>query len=286
MARRLKLLTGFSTIALTGALAIGACAQEGEGEAAVADDATAQPEQMTLSLNAEDEGEGEAEGEGEGEGGESEGEGAAIQNARVAYFAKLMLISGHLQAGGALYSDGDAGMAAMHMKHPGDEIYLDVKPTFDTYGAKGFERELNMLYESVKAGESEELVEANLTAARKAIRAAVEVASPTSQEMLLACSEVLRVAGKEYNLAVKDGKVVMPHEYQDAYGFMTVVTRVLGELEAPDSDTDKAIALARDQAAMALEIAPSAKVPEWSKFSSEPIYGAAARIEIAALALK
>ena len=58
MARRLKLLTGLSTIALTGALALSACGGEGEGAAPGA----------------------EGEGAGAVQHGEAEGEGAPARN--------------------------------------------------------------------------------------------------------------------------------------------------------------------------------------------------------------
>ena len=40
-------------------------------------------------------------------------------------------------------------------------------------------------------------------------------------------SEVVRVAADEFANGVKDGKVVQPHEYQDAYGFIKAGQRLL-----------------------------------------------------------
>ena len=177
-------------------------------------------------------------------------------------------------------------MALEHLKHPEEEIYLDLKPVFERYETPGFDTELMNLYKSIKEGESEGDVEARLIEARAGIEKAYKAAAPTLKETLLATSHVIREAGEEYAASLKNGEVVRPHEYQDAYGFMTVAVDVLGGIEGETQAAKEAVATARKHASMALDVVPSANAPEWSKKSAAPIFAAAANIEIAALSLE
>ena len=280
MARRLKLLAGLSTLALGGAVALAGCGSEGEGEGAKSAAAPA-----STDHNAHMASEGEGEG-GESEGGESEG--ASAVNAatdNVAYIQQLLLMRGHLQAGVALYAAGDQNMAATHMKHPKDELYAGLLPAFEARGYAGFADALDALAVAVKGGAPANEVEAKLAAARAGIDAAVAGANATPRETLLAMAGVLRTAGEEFDIGVKDDVIVNAHEYQDAYGFMTTVVDYLGRYDGGAGDVDEAVAEAREYAAQALEVAPSAIPPETVTTSSETIYGAAARVEIIARGL-
>lgn len=275
MARKLKLLTGLSTIALAGAALTACGGGEGETQTAAAPDDHAGHRMATA--------------EGEGEGGVGEGEGAGAADAVTdapAYLSQLMLIRGHLKAGATLYAIGDAEMAVMHMKHPEDELYAGLRPALDARGAQGFEAELRALAASVEGGASLEQVETDLAAVHAAIDAAADAASPTSKEVMLAAAQTLRVAGEEFDIGVVDGEIVNVHEYQDAYGFMTTVIDYLARVRAPDGATDAALGEAREQAALALEVAPGVVPPETVTTKSSTIYGAAARIEIAALGVE
>ncbi len=283
MARRLKLLAGLSTLALGGAVALGGCGAEGEGEAA---DSAAAPASADHNAHMASEGEGEGERSASAAGGESEGASAvnaATDNA--AYIQQLLLMRGHLQAGYALYAAGDQNMAATHMKHPQDELYAGLLPAFEARGYAGFADALDALAVAVKGGAPANEVEAKLAAARAGIDAAVEGANATPRETLLAMAAVLRTAGEEFDIGVKDDIIVNTHEYQDAYGFMTTVVDYLGRYDGGAGDVDEAVGAARAHAATALEAAPSVIPPEVVTTSSETIYGAAARVEIIARGL-
>lgn len=267
MARRLKLLTGLSTAALAGA-ALAACGEEGDAESVRA-------EHRAVT------------GEGEGEGGEGEGKAAAnAATDKVAYLAGLMMVAGHLETGAELYAAGQAIPAAAHMAHPLAELYTGLEPAFRTYGAKGFEDELKALTASVETGDPAAKVQENLTAAKTAVHAAIVAAGPSAKETMLAAAEVLRAAGEEFDVGVKGGSVVNAAEYQDAYGFIKTAADALAKAKATDADAAEALALAREQSKKALTAAPSPVPPAKVDATSAVIYGAAARIEIAALGLQ
>lgn len=278
MARRLKLLTGLSTIAL-GAAALGGCGGgEGEGEAGVSGAAESGTTDHGVLLA----------GEGEGEGGEGEGEGAAAADLAtdpVAYLHQLFLIRGHLHAGASLYAAGEQAMAATHMKHPEDELYVGLAPAFEARGVNGFATELQALATSVANGAPADQVEAGLAAVKRAIDEAAAAAQASPAEILLAVAALLRTAGEEFDIGVKGGTIVNPHEYQDAHGFMTIAVETLSALDAGGGKTDEMIAQAREQAGLALAVAPTVIPPESIETKSSTIYGAAARMEIIARGL-
>ncbi|GAB4517106.1 MAG: hypothetical protein Kow00133_01300 [Amphiplicatus sp.] len=280
MARRLKLLTGLSTIALGAAAALGGCSGEGEGEGEAGASSAAESAAADHGAHLAAEGEG-GEGEGEGEGATA----ADPATDPVAYIHQLLLIRGHLEAGASLYAAGEQAMAATHMKHPEDELYAGLAPAFDARGADGFAGELQALAASVANGAPAGEVEADLAAVKRAIDAAAAAAEARPAETLLAVAALLRTAGEEFDIGVKDGAIVNLHEYQDAYGFMTVAVETLAALDGGGGAADEAIAQAREQAALALAVAPTVIPPEPVETESSTIYGAAARIEIIARGL-
>jgi hypothetical protein len=280
MARRLKLLTGLSALALSGALAASGCggkSGEGEGEGEGAEGARAHHAAQT----------GEGEGKGQGQAGaEGEGEGAAAAAGDVASFVSQMtILRGHLKAGVALYAAGDPGAARVHMKHPHDELYVSLRPMFAAFGAPAPDAELNALAAAVEGGAALGEVEDKLARVSAAVDRAIAAAKPSVRDRLLAAAATLRTAGEEFDFAVKDGALVNAKEYQDAYGFLTTVVEQLGGVEGATPAEKDAVALAREQAAVALSAAPSAAPPAQVESQSSTIYGAAARVEIAALGL-
>lgn len=281
MARRLKLLAGLSTLALGGAVALAGCGSEGEGAEGEGAEGAAQSVARSHDAHA-------SGGEGEGaESGGGESEGAKAVDAatdNVAYIQQLLLMRGHIQAGAALYAAGEQGMAATHMKHPKDELYAGLLPAFKARDFAGFADDLDALANAVKGGAPASEVDAKLAAARAGIDAAIKAAKASPREALLAVAEVLRTAGEEYDIGVKDGAIVNVHEYQDAYGFMTAAGDYLGRYDAA-GEIGEAVSAAQAQVATALEVAPTPLPPETATATSEAIYGAAARIEILARGL-
>ncbi|MBY0420939.1 MAG: hypothetical protein K2Q06_01460 [Parvularculaceae bacterium] len=270
MIRRIKLHTGLSVLALSGALAAAGCGGEGgskggegdEGGAVVAHQGAAAPT--------------------------GEGEQAAAATAAEdfpAYMSALLSIKGHLKTGGALYSLGDAAGAATHMKHPKDELYAKLEPAFRAHRAKGFAKELEQLSAAVEGGEATGVMFERQAAVFAAIDAAIAAAAPSTRDQLLGIASLVETAGKEFDLGVQHGAVVRLHEYQDAHGFLTVAVETLGRMKAKDGAEEAAVADAREQAARALAVAPSVVPGDVSAKESSPIFGAAARIELKARGL-
>lgn len=194
---------------------------------------------------------------------------------KITWLSQLMLIRGHVHSGAALYVAGDAEGGAVHMKHPEDELYADLQPAFAAWGATGFADELRALAASVEGKEAQEKVKADLVAVQKAIDAAADAANPTPKELLLASAATLRTAAEEFDLAVKDGKIVNAREYQDAHGFMTTALTWLDRVEAPDEVTKAA----RSQVEAALSVAPDVVPPAEVTTKAETISDAAQKIE-------
>lgn len=273
MARRLKLLTGLSTLALTGSLALSACGGEGaEGEAAAPPGGAHH---------------GEAEG-GEAAPAGGEAEGAALVDAasdKASYLSALQIVRGHLKAGVELYLAGDRNLGPQHLRHPQAEILTSLAPAFAAYGASGVEAAIDALAAAGEQEASPAEIGRLETAALDAVRKAGGMADATTKERLLAAAKTLTVAGDEYAIAVKDGAIVNLHEYHDAYGFIAVAASDVAAL-AGDGDAEKAaIAGALEQVKLAATAAPAVNPPTDGLSPASVIYGAAARIEIAARAL-
>lgn len=280
MARRLKLLTGLSSIALTGALALSACAGgEGEGTSADAD-----------SGKSAHHGEGgEAEGEGApplASGGESEGSALAdVAHDKAAYLSALQIVRGHLLAGSELYASGEKEMGVQHLHHPQAEILTSLAPAFEAYNATYFEPAISALASAGEAGAEPVNVALLHGEAVQQIAAAAQNANPSLRDRLLAVSKTLIVAGDEYTIAVIDDKIDNLHEYHDAYGFIATAISDLELMSGESPAESEAIAAILEQARVAATAAPSVTPPTSGFKPASVIYGAAARIEIIARGL-
>jgi hypothetical protein len=223
----------------------------------------------------------QTQGEGEGGGGAAE----EIADSTPAYLAALDYMLGHLTVGAALYLDGLSDHALTHMKHPGDEIYSDLLPAFAARSQPGFEAELATLAGLVEGGASPVEVEAALAALRTAIDTAR--GAPTPREEMDAIVRLVRTAADEYAIGVVDGKLANLHEYQDAWGFLQVASARLNVLAGSQ---DAAVAAAATEALAALSPTEAnfagGLLAEGGLTGADAIFGAAARIELAALTLQ
>lgn len=281
MGRRLKLLTGLSSIALTGAIALAACAgNEGEGSAEG-------DEGATTAHHGEMEGEADRDGDGAPAASGGEAEGAALADVasdKAAYLSALQIVRGHLRAGVELYSSGDRDLGPQHLRHPQAEIMTRLAPAFGAYGASNFEPSIDALAAAGESGASPAQIAALEKTTLEAIVSAGDAANPALKDRLLAAAKTLTVAGDEYSIAVKDGEIRNLHEYHDAYGFIATAISDLQSLEGADKAERDAIATTLEQARLAASAVPTITPPLNLKPASV-IYGAAARIEIAARGL-
>jgi hypothetical protein len=223
-----------------------------------------------------------------GEGGEGGERGAAADLTRSgsAYLTQLGLIRGHLDVGVELYRVGELHAATTHMKHPDDELYAALKPALAKRGAPGFEKELQALAATVAKHASPARVDAAYRTLQAAIgRAEAAVAKPSPHQIGEVILNLIRTAADEYRVAVADGKVVEPHEYQDALGFVRVAEDWLKKLEAAGADAS-VVSEIRSRIASIRPAWAGVVPPKSAAVDPSQIYGAAARIEIATLALK
>jgi len=276
MTRRLKLMSGLSTIAAASALALSGCGGE------PGDDSAAKPSPDPRGPAAApgddaDAAAPAAAGEGEGEGATSADPAASD----VAYMHLLGLVRGHLIAFHELYNGGERDMALTHAKHPESELYASLVPAFQSRNLPGFAEELNDLAAAAESG-------GDIGDAYSAVVAAISANTPDASvgEHLLAVSEIVRTAADEFAIGVEDdGAITNAHEYQDAYGFLIASREILSGIETSDVAEADAIALAHEQIDLGLSPYNSLS-DETTEGKPSTLYGAAARIEIAGRGLE
>lgn len=276
MARRLKLLSGLSTIALSGALAISACGQKPAAKSAEPPDpAPAQEHEAAVD-----------EAPAAPVGGEAEGAALVdVATDTAAYLSGLQIVRGHLRAGVELYAAGDRELGPQHLRHPQAEILTSLAPAFAAHGTDDVVPAIDALAAAGEAGAEPAKISALGSAATATIVAAGERAAPSLKDRLLAAAKTATVAADEYAIAVKDGAIVNLHEYHDAYGFLATVVADLATLKGANVLEEQAIATALDQARVAAGVAPTVVPPTGGLRPASVIYGAAARMEIAARTL-
>lgn len=215
---------GLGTLVLGAGLA--ACGQEnGEGgEASHGGEAAAHGEMSEgegeggeAAHGETGEGEGEAAaageaGEGEGEGGESGADVGALPLPN-----RLAFMSGHVEAGLALYRAGEPEMAAKHLLHPVSETHAAERAGL---GELGFEPALfEVVSQALEEGRPASEIEPQLAAAEANLAMVTERAGGDPIEII---EYLMDVVVEEYAIAITDGQVTDPGEYQDAYGFAVV----------------------------------------------------------------
>lgn len=164
------------------------------------------------------------EGGESGEGGEGGADGALSTEQRVVFMA------GHVEAGLALYRAGDTEAAARHMMHPVGETHASEREGLAELGfeAAPYEAVAKALEEGKPASEVGPL----LTAAESNLAAVREAAGGDAAAQI---RFLLDTAVEEYSAGVKDGAVVEPGEYQDAWGFVKVASDIAVRLEGPNA---------------------------------------------------
>lgn len=225
------------------------------------------------------------EGEGEGEGGEGEGgEGAAL-DPEAALMRDLGFMQGHLRAGLALYEAGDLDAARTHMGHP-------IKEKYDAVAAPLAERGLDRLKAGISAladAAEAETPMAGIAPLYDRVAATIDEAraGASMTHRIGGLIALTRVAGDEYTAGTAGGRIANLHEYQDSWGFLQVVRDQLVKI-AGDGDADIATVATRMLDALKATDAVFGDLQGQGSFDMDPgaIYGAAARMEFAAVRLK
>ncbi|MEM6914679.1 MAG: hypothetical protein AAF511_11960 [Pseudomonadota bacterium] len=159
---------------------------------------------------------GEGEG-GEGEGGEGEGGEAGYAPETLEVPERLAFMSGHVEAGLALYRAGEASMAAPHLLHPVSETHEAEREGLD---ALGFQPSVfEAVSKALEDGLPAEDIEPQLAAAEANL---AQMAAQAGGDPVATISFLMDTIVEEYTVAITDGAISDPGEYQDAYGFAIV----------------------------------------------------------------
>jgi hypothetical protein len=131
---------------------------------------------------------------------------------------RLALIRGHLTAGNELIGRGRPDLGAGHAAHPREEIYDNDEAEFVSRGQGGLGVALDGFLSAVRANAPD--AERNAAFANVDTQLASAASGVAIGDHAEAISELLSEATSEYGIGVVDGRIVTPHEYQDAWGFI------------------------------------------------------------------
>lgn len=225
-----------------------------------------------------------AAGEG-GEGGES---GVTTElDAGVDLLKDLGKIEGKLRAGIAAFRQGHLDMATPHMVHADDAVYVEVSEHLEERGLSGFADQLTTLTNAVNGNASATDADAAFDGVVGRITELRATLGLAPHQVMEAIELLVRDAAEDYEVGVTDGAVTDLHEYQDAWGYIQASRRMAEALfTSNDARVLKAAQTALDAITDTDEVfagvTPEGSLPD----GADVIYGAAARIEFSALALK
>ncbi len=221
-----------------------------------------------------------------GEGGEG-GEGAApTGDEAIDFLADIAFIQGHAAAGVALYQAGETALGTVHIGHPIVEKYDAVA---DELQELGLDEVYDILVEMSAAAEAgadaATVVAAYDELAHELAEARDYVADPRAE--LAALVSLTKTAAEEYEASFEAGVLVDVKEYQDSWGFVTVIA---GELARLTGSEDIAVAATAAQMqtylAEAMDAYGTVSGEGDMQVDASIIYAAAARMEFALLAMK
>ena len=142
---------------------------------------------------------------------------------------RVAFMSGHVEAGLALYRAGAPDQAAKHLLHPVSETHKDERAGIDALGftPKVFQAVSKALDEGKPASE----IEPMLKAAEKNMALMRKNAGGSPADLI---EYLMETVNEEYAVGVKKGVITDPGEYQDAFGFSVVALDI-----AKDTSADK-----------------------------------------------
>ena len=144
---------------------------------------------------------------------------------------RLAFMSGHVEAGLALYRAGLPEAAAPHLRHPVSETHSSEREGLAELGFDSalFEAVSDALGSGVPASE----VESQLRAAEDNLQS---VAAQAGGDPVHVIRFLMDLAVDEYTVGVTDGKVTDAGEFQDAYGFVVVARKRADSLSTDRAD--------------------------------------------------
>ena len=218
-----------------------------------------------------------------GEGGE--GKGLANLPTDLAFAVRIALLRGHLLVGDELVKQQQWNAALPHFLHPTEEIYDDIKVQLDDYNLPQFDGALKALADAVKSKRADYAI--RLKAVNDAL-AAVDANMKANLDnwagfVVEAAVEALKAATGEYQLAIVNGRIAKPVEYQDARGFIWQAQRMIDGV-APNLQKKDPAALGAVRTGLAelKKAFPSAVPPKLPVKDHAAVLADVARIEVAA----
>ena len=141
---------------------------------------------------------------------------------------RVAFMSGHVEAGLALYRAGAPDQAAKHLLHPVSETHASERAGIDALGFQPavFEAVSKALDEGRPAAE----LEPQLKQAEDNMALMQQKAGGDTKSII---EYLMGTVVDEYGVGVKDGKVTDPGEFQDAYGFSVVALKMAKRVDDP-----------------------------------------------------
>lgn len=208
-------------VAILGAASLAGCGGE-QGEAA---NSTSVVTQSANNNTHEDSGEAGEHGES-GESGEAGHDTGALPR-----HLRLAFMTGHIEAGLALYRAGEPSMAAKHLLHPVSETHAAERAGLD---ALGFQADLfKAVSVALEQGRAASEIESLLRAAEANLALLAERSGGDLVEIIKFLMDTIN---EEYAVGVTNGAVTDPGEYQDAYGFAIVAQNRAAAIEGLAGD--------------------------------------------------
>lgn len=288
MTRRLKLISGLSTIAATGALALVGCGAEGEGEGEGA------PAQSSSAMAV---GEGEGEGEGEGDrpvpgaalaapaGGEGEGgvDIAAAATDPVVFISALAIAEAHVLAARDAFAAGRTQEAAEMFAHPVSEVLADMEGALAARGVAPLNDLFIAASEGALAGETPDAIAARTAAIVDALSDAAKNAPSDGRSASAVAagvaSDQIDRAVDMYRLATASGAY---GNYLDGYGFYRAAESAFSRSRTEIERANPAAAAQIAAALTALAVAyPGAAPPAQINADVAALSAASSRVMLA-----
>jgi len=198
---------------------------------------------------------------------------------------RIALLRGHLLVGDELVKQQQWNAALPHFLHPTEEIYDDIKVQLDDYNLPQFDGALKALADAVKGKRADYAI--RLKAVNYAL-AAVDANMKANLDnwagfVVEAAVEALKAATGEYQLAIVNGRIAKPVEYQDARGFIWQAQRMIDGV-APNLQKKDPAALGAVRTGLAelKKAFPSAVPPKLPVKDHAAVLADVARIEVAA----
>ena len=206
---------------------------------------------------------------------------AALDDAE--YLVQIGLMRGHLLVGNALLEQGEQAAALTHAKHPADELYTGIEPSFAARGAVGFAAELQAHADALTSGDTAAAATTygTLTTAIDAAERAVAVPPDLAAKVI---ARLLDEAAREYAIGIVDGVLANAHEYQDAWGFTRIAQRWTQRMAANASGDAQGFAQLAARLDELADLWPALVPPPTLDRTAEPLLAAAATARSLAVA--